>query len=513
MAAVSKIDSNITGLRYAEETSFKVLPGTPEWIPLEPNSFSDFGGQITTVARNPINDSRQRKKGVTTDLDATAGFNTDFTQTNIQDLLQGFFYADFRRKGEELVTAVDEDTIEPDEYEVASTTGFQVNDLIEGQNFTNAANNTINVVTVVTTDTSVEVADGVLVAEASPPATAQIVVIGHQAGSADIDVDATGALPAYVSTTLDFTTLGLIPGEWMFVGGDGASEDFVSVANNGFKRIRSITATRLEVDKSDLTMVDETGTGLTIRFFFGRVLKNETGALIKRRTYNLERTLGAPDDAEPAEIQAEYIEGAVPNELTISIPTANKLVMDMTFMAGDSSTIDGPTALKTGNRPDIEEAAAFNTSSDFSRTKMAEVITGNEAPTALFAFAQDISITINNNNTPNKAIGVLGAFDVTAGVFQVGGTITAYFADVSAIAAVRNNVDITLDTIAVKDNAGFAIDIPLIALGDGRPNVEQDQAITLPLSMDAATAVKIDSNLDHTALMVFFDFLPNAADT
>ena len=53
---------------------------------------------------------------------------------------------------------------------------------------------------------------------------------------------------------------------------------------------------------------------------------------------------------------------------------------------------------------------------------------------------------------------------------------------------------------------------PARTAGAGAGAVEQDRAIVLPLSMDAATAAKIDTNLDHTALMVFYDYLPNAAD-
>ena len=522
MAVVNKIDSNATGLRYAEETSLDVLPGTPNWIPLEPNSYSDFGGEVTTVARNPINPSRQRKKGVLTDLDASGGFNTDLTQENLQDILQGFFFADLREKGVEEPTAA---TATTDLYTVAATAGFLVGSLINGTGFDDAGNNVVaEPVTAVVLDTSVEVLGATLVTDGTPATGAQINVVGHVFAPNDATafyIDVTGSLPRLITDLIDLTTLGLTPGEWIFIGGDGADSSFSNAANNGFKRIRSISATEIEFDKSDSAMVADDGsdTGaagtfdLDIELYFGRVLKNETGSSIVRRSYNLERQLGAPDDSLPAEIQAEYIEGAVPSEATFNISTADKLTVDLSFVGVDNSTIDGATALKTGTRPALAEADAFNTSSDFSRIKMAQVVTGSEAPTALFAFAQEITLELNNNVSPNKAVGTLGSFEVTAGTFEVGGSITAYFADVAAITAIRNNVDITLDFIIVKANSGIAVDLPLISLGDGRPDVSQDEPITLPLDMSAATGAKVDTNLDHTMLLVFFDYLPDAADT
>lgn len=512
MAILDAIDSNVTGLRYAEEESFKTLPGTPDWIPLEPNSYSDFGGEVTTVARNPINPSRQNKKGVVTDLDASGGFEMDITQTNMQGLLQGFFFASLRLKGDfgdgsgviTAVTAADDDyagTDIEDDYLIGS--------IVLASGFTEADNNGLKNVIGVTGPGLVDVSEALV--DETPPAAAKLVRVGHLADGDDLGVTAGATYPTLTSSALDFTTLGLIPGEWVFIGGDSAATQFVTAGNNGFKRVRSVATNAITFDKGVAMTTEVLSGGETVQLFFGRVLKNETGSNIVRRTYNLERTLGAPDTALPAEVQAEYLEGQVPSEFALAIPTAEKATATLSFTGADNTTVDGPTALKTGNRPALVESDAFNTSSDVPRIKMAVHSETDEAPTALFAFVSELNITINNNLTPNKAIGVLGAFEVTAGTFQVSGELTAYFANPAAVQAVRDNEDITLDMHLVKANAGISIDMPLITLGNGRLDVSQDEPITLPLSMDAATGAKLDTALDHTLLMVFYDYLPTAA--
>src|SRR5690606_2475865 len=124
----------------------------------------------------------------------------------------------------------------------------------------------------------------------------------------------------------------------------------------------------------------------------------------------------------------------------------------------------------------------------------------------------DLSVTINNNVSPNKAVAVLGAFDVTAGTFEVSAEATAYFNTIEAVRAVRNNADCGLYAAVAKQNAGFVFDLPLVALGDARNEVTQDEPITLPLQIDAATAAKIDPNTDFTIMWVFFDYLPSFAN-
>jgi hypothetical protein len=77
----------------------------------------------------------------------------------------------------------------------------------------------------------------------------------------------------------------------------------------------------------------------------------------------------------------------------------------------------------------------------------------------------------------------------------------------AAVAAVRANEDVTFDCIFARDNAGIAYDLPLIALGDGRLNVQQDSEIQLPLEMSAAE----DATSHHTLLKAIFPYLPDVA--
>jgi len=510
MAVVTKQNSNSTGLRYAQEQSIGVLPGTPTWIPLEPNSYGDFGGEFNLIARNPINDSRQRRKGVIVDLDASASFPTDVTQTNMQDLLQGFVFANTRTKNTAVaITAVSGANV----YSMSNTTGILVGSLVLFAGFTNAANNGLKMISAVSAGVSITSTTGTSVVE-TPPATATATIVGYRSQiAADLKVDNAGTLPALTSSSLNFTTLGLIPGETIFVGGDAVGNQYAGATNNGFKRVKTIAANRLTFDKSASTMVtDASATGKTIDLYFGKVLKNELAANIVRRTYQLERTLGFPEDTLPNQIQSEYLVGCVPNEFTLTIGTADKITADLSFIAINNEQRTGAVGVKSGNRPALVNSDTFNSSSDFSRMRISVLNAADAAPTGLVGFITDLELSINNNASPNKAVGVLGAFEVTAGTFQVSGSMSAYFSDIAAVAAVRNNSNVTLDLALVKNNSGITIDVPLIALGDGRADVAQDEPIKLPLNIEAATGAAWDVNMDHTIMFGFYDYLPNLAD-
>lgn len=544
MAQVRKIDSNVTGLRIAEETSIATLPSPADFSDLEPNTYTDYGGNLTLVARNPINAGRQRKKGVITDLDATGGFNQDLTFTNFHRLWPGVFMSTRLELPvfDDAIT-VDDANDEIEGYNIESL--FPIGSLVLLSGFDTSANNGLTVVDAHDYD-AIEVAKNL--AADTAPSSAKVELVGIQLGTSELNVVAatgsSGPRLSRVSGSIDFTQFPQLRfGAFIFIGGDDAAARFTGAFNNGFARIRSVGADYIELDKTGggadgvTEMGAETGTGKTIQIFLCESIKNVSAldADFALRSYTIERSLGRPNpQSAPTQIQSELLKGSVLNTIAINITQADKITFDATFIATDNEQRNGLnpgmnggderllSTLAPNTVTPFTQAGAYNTSSDFSRIKLSAVPQFSDAaPSPLFAFVTEITLNVNNNATPNKAVAVLGAFDVSVGTFEVGGSITAYFADVAAVNAVRQNSDITFDIAIVKDfrdngqsrKAGLVFDVPLIALGNGRLNVVQDQAITLPLQTEAAEGeAEAGATNGHTLMLCEFPYLPNTAD-
>ena len=621
---VNKVDANFTGLRYAKEVQGQpgVLPGeegnggVAVWQELEPNSYSDFGAEVTTTARSPITAGRQKKKGRVTDLDASGGFQIDFTGNNMVDLLDTFMFADWRAAPTR--TQIESVTAATDRYTKvgAFNDGYEVGDLIFASGFVVPANNGLKSVTGVNADyltvgdgladeaatvtpadlagyvftvniaadadngygSNVEISyaastgddiddvgNALVVAMAghTPAITATYTVgtdvleiaagenagasaitvavrdaqgyvqpgmaptvsatgvaatartitltpaasaadyiefgklqkVGIQTAAGDLDVDVTTdpAHPALTSTTLDFTTLGLIPGQAIYIGGDASLTRFTSAGNNGFARIFAVTANRLSFDKTQNAMVNEANVAQTVRIFFGDLIKNEDDPdLIVTKTIQFERKVV---------VGYEYLMGSHGNELTINMQTADKITLDLSFVSFDADPVE---VRKPGQFPSIRTAPeAFNTTSDVVRIRASKQ--GSASP--LFGFVQEMSLAINNNVEPLKAIGVLGAFDASIGDFEVTGDITAYFNDIEAVQAVRNSESLSIDFALAFDNQGWWFDVPLFTGSNGMLNVEKDQAITIPVGIEAAE----HQDLHTTLIVCWFPYLPSVA--
>lgn len=495
---IEKQDSNNAGLFVARETTERVLGATPVFHTREPNSFDALGGDYSSVARRVFGPSRQRKKGGIVDLDADGGWNEDLTQNNMLDTLEGFCFA--AKRPQPHLTGAISATAATDDFTVGTTAALLAGHLLFVSGFANSANNGLHAVDGITDGTHVSTTSA-LTDEAA--ASASVQVVGFQFAAGDCDIAAFGGLARLTSVAIDLTTLDLIPGEWVFVGGQAAGNRFATVTP-GYARIKAVTADYIDFDKTTFAIATDAGAGKSLQLFFGTVIKNEDDPdLIVKFTHTVERTLGKDADGR----QSEYIDGFVFNELKWTSPLADKVSLDIKGVALGHST-------RTGLQGPLCEAAGasivkqmdeefFNTSSNVYRLRLA-VLDGTLNPTPLFARCTEWSMTTKNNVVVDKAQGTLGGFGSTAGMYDVDMEGTFYFASVASIAAIRANADVTFDAIYSKQNAAVIVDVPLLGMSAGKLNVEMDKAIMLPAKLAAG-----ESEAGHTLLFSFLPYVPN----
>lgn len=515
MAQRKTIESNKTTTRLCEETAtIGVLPAaaSQRWLLAEVNSYNDFGPTVSTLARSPIVDDRQQKRGVVNSVEVSAGWVSDLTRSNLTELLQGFFFADLRSKTEILATSTTATA-----YTVAAGgADFVDGSLLFGKGFAVAANNGLKLVSA-STGTSVTVG-GLASGDTSG---GEIVEVGFEFGSGEVEITVSNSIPTLnrASGSKDFTDFGLTPGEWVYVGGDASGTRFDAAAANGYYRVRSVSASQITFDKSQFTPTAGSAGTKTIRLFFGRFLRNENDpTLIKRRTYTAERRFGSRDDAAPNDLMAEYVSGCVPNELSLSLASQDKITASLSYVGIDSATIDesvsGTLLTKAAGATlvPMEETSAFNAGRDVVYGRLAPATSATSFPTPLVTHVESITISLSNNVTPNvDVLEGVPAFEASAGSFGVSGSLTAYFIDTASLATVRAGSPMTFDLHLARDNAGLAIDVAELILSDGRPTVEADTAVRQPFNYSAHSGAGMDAAVDWTLAMTFFDYLPTAA--
>jgi hypothetical protein len=528
-----KLEANRVALAYCWESAdatfigtptVKVIPGAANiFHPVDPNTIADSGSEITTVARNPISPDRRRRKGSVTDLTASAGFQQDLVCNGLRDLFQGFLFAALRSKYSFTGVAIAVDS-GAKKYTAAAIApaALKVNDLVYITGMGVAGNNGLKSVVTVDAGNGYFTVTETCYTEAVSPTTAKVVICGHKfrAGDGtDMSCTVTGGTTTLVTATKDCTELQLIPGEFIYVGGDTAGDRFSGAGvatNRGFARVKSVAAHAIILDKTEATFTADATTDAVQVFFANQLLKDESGALVLPRTLTVEEDMGFLDVAGSTDRQALYILGCMPETLTITVPTSNKITVDMAFTAMDSENWGGTGSLKpAASRSALVAEEAFNTTSGIPRIKLAVFSATATAPVPLWAYVTDLALSVKNNSSLDRALGVLGAFDGQAGSFDVSGSLTAYLCDIHAVDAIRNSDDVTLDLHLVQTvggvQQGISIDLPLLQLAGGKVGVAKDKAVMLAIKHDCVSGATIDANQSHTIAMFFWDYLPALA--
>jgi hypothetical protein len=517
---VNKIESNLTGLSLAVEATLGVLPANPVWEAQEPNSYGDLGGEISTLKRDPITNDRQNTKGTIADLEASANFETDFTQNNLAKPLAAFMFALPREKaataGVFANTPLGAPSIAVTSFNAVAGTitlaaplPVAVGHIVILRNSASARNNNAPL-TVTAINGSV-----LTVAPVAPrtlanftddaSGTASLHVAGVKFAAAAVTL--VGAADSATLTSLpsapSFIDLQLSAGEWVFVGGDSTSSRFAETPAF-YARIKSVTARTLVFDTTTSPIPATTvATGIALELYMGTFFRNEDApAAIKRITFTAERTLG--NDATGP--QAEYVRGCAAHEFSLSLKEKEKAMANLSFIGLNNYYRDGAQGLLPGTRVAALGEDAYNMSTDVYRQRLAIRSEATMNPSALYAFVQELDVKINNEISADGAIGVLGAFDLSAGNFMVEGSLTAYFATVEAVKAVRNNETVGIDIILAHNNVATVVDMPSLTLAGGRLNVEKDQSIKLPLTTEA-----FKNEFKYTLGITSFKYVPTVA--
>lgn len=325
------------------------------------------------------------------------------------------------------------------------------------QGFPTAANNNKGVVVSSSSATTIVFPGATFSAETlAIPVGAYIKAVGFQGASADITATATGL----ASTALDFTTLGLVVGEWVKVGGTATITQFATAADIGMARISAIAAHALTFDILPTGWTTDAGTGKTISVFMGDVLRNGTNLI----TSTIERQY--TDQATPS---YEYLSGLAVDKLTISLDAQKMATLSLSYMG--ASTISQLSRVSGATDIAAPTTNVFNTTSNlFGAIEGGSPLVGPD-------FAMSLTLSISNNLRAQEALANLAPVGVGNGEFDCNLSISYYFGDNVIYQKLLNN---TLSSFAfhLRDTTGenpamamYMFDIPSMRYLTGAPTV------------------------------------------
>ena len=494
------IPSRETGLRYEIESARGVLPGSPVWKQMEPRSYpTPLGRENIKERPSPIVPDRMARKSAVVSFRNNAGIEIEVKPSpEFFDFMRVAMFAAVRAKREVSVTAVTEDG---GDYSLTVASGggdYDDGDLIFVQGMDDAANNGLFVVEAGATGTSIPVA-GTLTTAATQTGTGRLV--GHEFTAGDLEINSDGNL---VTTAKDLTELPLLNGEFLLLGGDEDDTFFATAGNNTMLRADAISENLIETAKPLGALETDAGAGKTIRIFFAsQVLKNESNpAEIVESWIQLEQRMGAPDTAEPGEVQYQYHEGGSVSEVSISLPQSGLVTATFTFMGSGHTMRDAADGPKAGDRPATDLVDPFNTANNVVRSRL-----GIHDGESIVQVMSNMTLSINNNMSVLDGYGQ-PAFGTNEGEFGVSGSSEWFFQDFEAAKAVEGNLTGTYDTQLFRDGAGISIDMPALDLEGGVANPVADNAITVPISITGINGRHARPELDHALMVSKWEYIP-----
>ena len=462
-------DTNRVALGLIEEVTFGTTPATPAWQALRITGTPNLAFEPQTEISEEIRADRQITDLILVGAEAGGDIGMELSVDAQSEVLEGAMQSDWALKAQRLDTQIT--SVGSGSYTVTDVNdAFAIGQLVKAEGFTNAANNATFRAETASSATSLVYASAVV--EASPPATAALRQVGFEGATGDLTTTA-GGTNSIDSTTLDFTTLNLVPGEWLKVGGTAAVDQSETAANNDWVRIAAtpaITATTIVLDVVPSGWTSDTNAAKTLQVWQGQSLLNGTTT----KSYSLERQY---QDHSP--VTYEVFTGMKVNTLSFDIGTAAIVSSTVNFM-GKSS---GFSTTRTASSTDIAATTSevLNSSSDVGRIGENGTAVGDPN------FVLESSININNNLRRQNAVGSLGAVGIGSGEFNVSGSLNTYFGDATVAQKVIDNDQSSFDIrLFDTDSQAMIFDLPKLKFSSGAPTVSgKNEDVTVPLEFQA----------------------------
>lgn len=482
------VKTNEISIAAAAEASLGVLPGSPTYFLLEPNTINSFGKTITKTARNPISRLRQRRKGTITDQDSGVELEADLTGDHFQIFAESFVFAIFSSQAE-VQAGADFDTlagVSGGYSHTAITAAIPQRTLVYGRGFTNSVNNGIDEVTTGSTTTSTPTVGGAQVAEVpTQVSNARLSVAGYrtQAGDVDLTVNASTGVGDLQSTLLDFTTLDLVVGQMIHIGGLTASNRYDS-GKYGRARVTAIATNQLDLDKINTggatDLVTEASATNAVDLLFGRFLRNvdvlDTDYL--ERSYSFE--LALPNLGGVGTDGYYYARGNYGDTMSVAMPGQDKAVVTFGFVGTDS---DDPTTTRdSGAASPLNPVATstYNTTTDLARLRLKKL-----DDTGLTTCFKSLTFTMANGVTPEKCLGSLGALGLNTSNFLIDIETQATFDSLEVIQSITANDTVSMDWVLKNGDGAIAFDIPAMTLGGGDLELPVGETVLINLTGEA----------------------------
>ena len=339
---------------------------------------------------------------------------------------------------------------------------------------------------------------GVALTAEVPAATRDACVeeCGFEFTTGDLEVNSDGNL---ITTTKNLTQLPIVAGQRVHVGDEGSAYQFATLANHGFARIVSVAANLMVLDRTFSSFTTDDGSGKTVRLFYGRkthVAPTTDGSAVDK-TYQVELkypTLGSGNTA-----RYEYAKGNVIDEMTIVIPQTDKATMTVSMVGTQTADITDTQQTFGSTAKQQNKRIALNTTSDIGRL---QVFTSDE--TGLTTYMKSATLRIRNNVVANKAIGVLGAIEITKGNCEVDVDWQGYFTNEDVVNAANNNDPVGMVLTMRNGDGAVVFDVPEGRLGQ----TSRDFPLNELVQVNSTTAANRDDTYNSSLVVSLFPYCP-----